>query len=188
MSNTGIREFLWLLVLGAVLGAGAWFATEPDFASALGTNVETASVEEHRKRLSDGGDSGDDVKEASGIPVVTQVDFNAVMSVYFGAENVQFIDARDAGTYEAGHVPGALHFDAERLDADEAYGHATLESIPRDHAVIVYCSGGNCDLSMRLGRNLIVRGFRNVLVYEGGWSEWISEGAPTEEGASQEVK
>jgi len=185
--NAGIREMLWLMVLGAVLGAGAWFATEPDFGAALGNATETASVDEHRDRLARAA-ADDEGATGEGIPVVTNVDFETLMSVYLGADNVHFIDARDAGTYEAGHLPGAVHLDAERLDADETHGQAVIDAIPRKDAVVVYCSGGNCDLSMRLGRNLIARGFRNVLVYEGGWSEWVAEGAPVEEGAAQEGK
>jgi rhodanese-related sulfurtransferase len=184
--NEGVRELLWLMVLGGVLGAGAWFATEPDFASALGTNARSATVDEHLERLKGAGSAEAAGEDAGSIPLVTNVDFNTVMTVYFGAENVHFIDARDAGTFEAGHVPGAIHIDAERLDVDEAHGQAMLNAVPRQHAVVVYCSGGNCDLSMRLGRNLIARGFRNVLVFEGGWSEWVAEGAPSEEGAARE--
>ncbi len=187
-TNPGIREMLWLMVLGCVLGAGAWFAMEPDFGAALGTNAQSATLEEHRDRLEEGAAPGGDEEESGAIPVVTKVDFETLMTVYFGEDNAHFIDARDAGTYEAGHVPGAIHLDAERLSADEAHGQAAIDPIPRNHAVVVYCSGGNCDLSMRLGRNLIARGFRNVLVFEGGWSEWVAEGAPVEEGGSREGK
>ena len=42
---------------------------------------------------------------------------NGVLDVasQLGQQTVTFIDARDQGTYEAGHIPGALYIDAERL-------------------------------------------------------------------------
>jgi len=170
-----------LIVLsGALIGGVAWAIQQPDFEAALAP-PEEASADEMEALLQDSpAPSQEEVKKE--IPTPKMVSFIDVASRFFNQPTVRFIDARDAGTYEAGHIPGALNIDAERLGADPLIGADLLADVPKTHVLIVYCSGGQCDLSKRLATNLIVRGYGKVLVFEGGWNEWTDEGQPVEEG------
>ena len=47
------------------------------------------------------------------------------LQVVFGQLR-SLIDARDAGSYEAGHIPGAILMDAEKLDSDPLFDQAKL--------------------------------------------------------------
>ena len=170
-----------LIVLsGALIGGVAWAIQQPDFEAALAP-PEEASAQEVEALLQDSPPASQE-KGKEEIPTPKMVSFIDVASRFFNQPTVRFIDARDAGTYEAGHIPGALNIDAERLGADAFIGADLLADIPKTHVLIVYCSGGQCDLSKRLATNLIVRGFGKVLVFDGGWNEWTDEGQPVEEG------
>ena len=158
----------------------------PDFEAAL-EPPEEASADELQAMLEapnepEKQDEQEMESPPTGIPVPKMVSFLDVASQFFGQETVTFIDARDQGTYEAGHIPGALHIDAERLGSDPLVGADVLASVAQSQVLIVYCSGGQCDLSRKLATNLIVRGYPKVLVFEGGWNEWVEEGQPEEEG------
>ena len=169
-----------VIASGALIGVVAWLIQSPDFEAAL-MPPEEATAEEMEALLEEAPVDGDQAK-SNEIPIPKMVSFLDVASRFFGQPNVTFIDARDVGTFEAGHIPGALNIDAERLDSDPMVGSDTLKKTPKTNVLIVYCSGGQCDLSNRLASNLIARGFLKVLVFEGGWNEWTDEGQPTEEG------
>jgi rhodanese-related sulfurtransferase len=122
------------------------------------------------------GDSG------GAVEVKQVADFLDVRTKLFGQKNVTFVDARDEPTYEQGHIPGAVPLDAEKAAANRSYFEAGISRIPRDHTVVVYCSGGTCDLSMQLARMLVAEKYTKVLVYEGGFSEWVEEGGEQKQG------
>lgn len=96
------------------------------------------------------------------------------------------VDARDAGEYAEGHIPGAVNLPYDDVVTDPA----RLESFdPHGKPIVVYCGGGTCELSMNLGFALVNAGKKKVLVYTGGWPEWSSSGnaiakGPTPGGAS----
>ena len=173
------REIALVIGSGALIGGIAFAIQSPDFEKALAPPEEASSAE-LEAMLQEGNTP--ETAESEEIPVPKMVTFLDVASRFFGQPGVHFIDARDAGSYEAGHIPGAILMDAEKLDSDPLFDQAKIAELPRTDVLIVYCSGGQCDLSRRLGTNLVTRGFTKVLVYEGGWNEWTEEGQPTEEG------
>lgn len=103
----------------------------------------------------------------------------AVAKAFFEAGGALFIDAREADEYAAGHIPNAIrmtHNDA-MVDPDR------LRTLPvRGRPIIAYCSGGDCEASHDLARDLIGAGHHKVMVYTGGFPEWSSSGQPTEKG------
>jgi hydroxyacylglutathione hydrolase len=86
-----------------------------------------------------------------------EVDAPAVIDVRFDAE------------WQAGHIPGAIHIEAGRLQVGEL-------QLPRDRLTIVHC--GHADRST-VGISLLERrGYRNLALLEGGMSAWESAGYP----------
>ena len=55
---------------------------------------------------------------------------------------------------------------------------------PAGRPIVVYCSGGDCELSMNLAKLMLENGKRKVLVYEGGFPEWQGAGMPVAKGAN----
>ncbi len=77
------------------------------------------------------------------------------------------IDARDAGQFAKGHIPGAINMDWRQVLAKR-------ESIPKDKPVLIYCNTGS--LSAQAGFALRVAGWENVRILQGGMEEWKAKG------------
>jgi rhodanese-related sulfurtransferase len=77
------------------------------------------------------------------------------------------IDARDAGQFAKGHIPGAINMDWRQVLAKRS-------SIPKDKPVLIYCNTGS--LSAQAGFALRVAGWENVRILQGGMEEWKAKG------------
>lgn len=85
------------------------------------------------------------------------------------------VDARDTELYVAGHIEGAVSLPLAEF---ERLLPAFRDSVPKERAVIVYCSGFGCPDSFDLGVLLIGAGYPDVRVFEGGFPEWRDAGLP----------
>lgn len=77
------------------------------------------------------------------------------------------IDARDAGQFAKGHIPGAIHMDWRQV-------LARRNEIPKNRPVLIYCNTGS--LSAQAGFALRVAGWDNVRILQGGMEEWKAKG------------
>jgi rhodanese-related sulfurtransferase len=77
------------------------------------------------------------------------------------------IDARDAGQFAKGHIPGAIHMDWRQVLAKR-------NDIPKNKPVLIYCNTGS--LSAQAGFALRVAGWDNVRILQGGMEEWKAKG------------
>ena len=77
------------------------------------------------------------------------------------------IDARDAGQFAKGHIPGAVNMDWRQVLAKR-------NSIPKNKPVLIYCNTGS--LSAQAGFALRVAGWDNVRILQGGMEEWKAKG------------
>jgi rhodanese-related sulfurtransferase len=82
---------------------------------------------------------------------------------------VTIIDVRYAGDYSRGHIDGAISLPYYRLDKI---------TLPKDKALVTYCSGIGCSLSQEAAMKLKELGYTNVRVLLGGISEWELKGQP----------
>lgn len=78
-----------------------------------------------------------------------------------------FLDTRTSVEYEVSHIPGAEFVDYEAFDMSQ------LVDLPRDTAIVVYCSVGY--RSERIGEQLLEAGFTNVSNLYGGIFSWKNE-------------
>lgn len=77
------------------------------------------------------------------------------------------IDARDAGQFAKGHIPGAINMDWRQVLAQR-------DRIPKNKPVLIYCNTGS--LSAQAGFALRVAGWENVRILQGGMEEWKAKG------------
>jgi rhodanese-related sulfurtransferase len=77
------------------------------------------------------------------------------------------IDARDAGQFAKGHIPGAINMDWRQVLAKR-------NTIPKDKPVLIYCNTGS--LSAQAGFALRVAGWDNLRILQGGMEEWKAKG------------
>ncbi len=90
-----------------------------------------------------------------------------------GKEGI-IIDSRLPDYYHEGHIAGAINIPFEEIDNFVT----KLMEIPQDTMVVVYCDGGECELSFDLAMFMIDLGYGKVYVYEGGWEEWSAAVLP----------
>jgi rhodanese-related sulfurtransferase len=102
---------------------------------------------------------------------------------FFDEGDCIFLDARETKYYEEAHIAGALSWPTDEFDSLlEKY----REKIPYDQCVVAYCIGGACDESSHLATSLLVEGWKEVYLYEGGIQEWQAVGYPTETGPQKD--
>ena len=77
------------------------------------------------------------------------------------------IDARDAGQFAKGNIPGSVNMDWRQV-------LARRNEIPKDRTVLIYCNTGT--LSAQAGFALRVAGWDNVRILQGGMVEWSAKG------------
>lgn len=77
------------------------------------------------------------------------------------------IDARDAGQFAKGNIPGSVNMDWRQV-------LARRNDIPKDRMVLIYCNTGT--LSAQAGFALRVAGWDNVRILQGGMAEWNAKG------------
>jgi rhodanese-related sulfurtransferase len=92
-----------------------------------------------------------------------------------------FVDARNQEQYRQGHIPGAWLLDHFRI---ERYIDEVLPMCQGAEAVVVYCSGGQCEDSEYVVGDLLNFGINPSVIhlYVDGLEEWIDKGMPLELG------
>lgn len=88
---------------------------------------------------------------------------------------MRLVDARTDKWFD-----GTLIAGAQRLPAD-ATEEAIVKILPQKaELVVVYCGGGQCPASKNLAQRLVDYGYKHVIDYHGGISEWKGNNKPTE--------
>ena len=105
----------------------------------------------------------------------------------YEAGTAQFVDARKAEEFEAGHLEGAISIPSIEVDL---YLERIFETLSFDQPVIIYCEGGDCESSHVVYEFLILNGFpsESLYIYFPGWEVLGNEetGLPIAEGAYDE--
>lgn len=89
------------------------------------------------------------------------------------------LDARSTDVYAAGHIPGALNLPA--ADFEGVYPGLKAK-IAAASLLVVYCDGGDCELSHDLAAVLKDLGHGPVQLFAGGFDAWMEAGNDMREG------
>jgi len=87
-----------------------------------------------------------------------------------------FVDARDEKDYRKDHLPGAVNLPMRNWN--QAWPQVG-PGLPREARLVLYCYGGPCGLSTRMGKRLLELGYEHPIVLRRGWGEWTKAGYPT---------
>ena len=68
-------------------------------------------------------------------------------------------------------IPGSRRVPVDRVGRELAATH-----LPKDTAIVVYCSGPTCPNSRQAAEKLVAYGYTNVRLFEGGLEEWKAAG------------
>lgn len=126
------------------------------------------------------------VPEGNDLPVIPDLGRPLQMQLpavkrFFDAKAALMVDAREPGEFAEGHIPGAINMPYDQVITDPA----RIEALdPQGKAIIIYCGGGTCEVSMNLAFRMVEQGKKKVLVFMGGWPEWQAAGYPVSKGDS----
>jgi rhodanese-related sulfurtransferase len=88
---------------------------------------------------------------------------------------VIFVDARYAEDYKEGHIPGAILLPFEMFDD---YWAGVEPKLPKDHKIVTYCGGSDCEMSLFLARLLRDKGYKDIDIFYGGAEQWREHKMP----------
>ncbi|MBT4784100.1 MAG: rhodanese-like domain-containing protein [Candidatus Marinimicrobia bacterium] len=117
----------------------------------------------------------EDVEIKSNEPILAAISIE--QAKLFFDDEVLFVDARDEGYFEAGHIKGAMKniFLYELIFNIE-------EKQNKNTPLVVYCGDPGCGDSEQLAYDLKDSGFTKLYVFKGGWLEWSKAGYPSDVG------
>lgn len=103
----------------------------------------------------------------------------AKAKAFYDRGGLRVLDAREEHEFAEGHIAGAEAAPYDLMVADIDW----LESTAADpRPILVYCGGGDCELSLNLGFELCQNGHAKVLVLKDGFPDWETAGYPVEHG------
>lgn len=92
-----------------------------------------------------------------------------------GQKTAAWLDARDRASYEAGHIPGAIHLPLNEVKADDR----RLRGVD---VLVVYGNEYNSPIAEAMSKRLMALGFKDVRTLRGGLEAWRDAGNAIETG------
>ena len=91
-----------------------------------------------------------------------------------GDKDFVLLDVRDAGSYAAGHIKGAVNIYYDPA-GDPMSRQMTLMALPMDRLVVTYCDCTDDDSSAKVADELLMLGYDTdkVNVLSGGSLKWV---------------
>jgi len=97
---------------------------------------------------------------------IQRIDKEAIKTEVIG-KDVQLVDVRTPGEYNAGHIDDAVNFDL----SDRTTFMKQIETLDKDQPVYLYCLVGS--RSAYAAKILRSKGFTRIFDYSGGYNDWI---------------
>ncbi|WP_127022662.1 rhodanese-like domain-containing protein [Flagellimonas beolgyonensis] len=97
---------------------------------------------------------------------IQRIDKEAIKTEVIG-KDVQLVDVRTPGEYNAGHIDDAVNFDL----SDRTTFMKQIETLDKDQPVYLYCLVGS--RSGYAAKILRSKGFTQIFDYSGGYNDWI---------------
>ena len=95
------------------------------------------------------------------------------------------VDAQNRQDYESKHAVSAVSLPYYGYDDFVA---SFEERVSKDTPLYIYCYGSSCQLSIRVAKRLVLLGYRNMHVVQGGIERWVEAGLPVETGVDEVQK
>ncbi|MBN9400392.1 MAG: HIT domain-containing protein ['Candidatus Kapabacteria' thiocyanatum] len=102
--------------------------------------------------------------------VVREVGLSAFRTL-LKSPHLLLIDARIPESYAKGHIAGAINIDGNSAEAEIP----RILQLPQDRIVVIYCDGGECELSHHVAETMKKFNFGPIFIYTGGWAEWSKQ-------------
>jgi len=171
MMDRIIKQITFIFLLATLLGlARFYFLKDDDF-----TLIKEARVlQETEVEVSESGEAIFIIPDFMTEPMMASLEFT---KYFFDNNRAIFVDAREPEEFDISHIAGAINIPFDYYDEYMD----TIDALNYDDVFIIYCSGGECSLSLDLADVFFGdKAFENVFVFEGGLPAWQDAGYPTE--------
>ncbi len=107
------------------------------------------------------------------------ISFVRPLNAFIKAQNneVLFIDAMPSGFYEKGHIKGAMNLPLATFDF---MYDLTLADVDKTKGIIIYGRTISKHYDVEVANKLVIRGYKNIMILEGGLDIWRRTGLPVE--------
>ena len=109
------------------------------------------------------------------LKTIPECDVHEVRNKIEQSQNFILVDVREDREWVQGNIPSSIHIGKGVIERDVA------NLIPNQETeVVLYCQGGY--RSALAGENLKAMGYKNVLSMSGGFSDWVNNNFPVNQG------
>jgi rhodanese-related sulfurtransferase len=166
-----IKQITFILILSILLGLVRFYFLKDDDFTLI---KEVRVLQEAESQVSNSGEALFTVPDFMTEPMMASLEFT---KYFFDNKKAVFVDARESEEFEVSHIAGAINIPFDYYDEYMD----TIDALKYDEVFILYCSGGECSLSLDLADIFFIdKAFENVFVFEGGLPAWQDAGYPTE--------
>jgi rhodanese-related sulfurtransferase len=118
-------------------------------------------------------------KEDVVLPDIPRVTTEQLKQMIDKGESVVVIDTRDSGSYEAGHIKGAINI-YYNPTADPTERQMMLIALPMDKLIVTYCDCTDDANSAKLADEIYKLGYDRdkVKILSGGSLRWVEQKYP----------
>ena len=166
-----IKQITFIVLLSTALGLARFYLLKDDDFMLIKTPrvLQTADVQ-----VSNSGESVFTIPDFMTEPMVASLEFTKYL---FDNKKAVFVDARESEEFELSHIAGAINIPFDYYDEYMD----VIDVLKYDDVYIIYCSGGECSLSLDLADLFFgEKAFENVFVFEGGLPAWQDAGYSVE--------
>ena len=102
---------------------------------------------------------------------------NLELSKQLFNQSAIFIDARDSIPFSEGHIEGSINIPWDNSSDEQI--NEKLKDLKYDDILVIYCSGGDCTLSIDLAEYIFNElSFEQVFIFDGGYPLWLEDNLP----------
>ncbi len=102
-------------------------------------------------------------------PTIKNIGIDLVKK-YINDRRITLIDARSPEVFSEGKIANAINIYPSGDDKESYFN--SINNLSKDKIILIYCDGGDCDLSHHLANDLLNFGFQKIFIFVGGWEEW----------------
>lgn len=168
--RSAVREALLIVAVAFVLGSISQFSLiVKSFNSSLIAQMQEWQLSQLKAKAQEMN------------PNIRFIDLVSAKKLYDESQAI-FLDARDPDEYTKAHIAGALGLSV----TSAIRGDVPVEEILPDKEafLITYCDGGECDVSVELAKELVLKGYSNGFVLGEGYPGWEAAGYPVKKGGN----
>ena len=171
MMEKTLKQITFILFLSTLLGLVRFYFLKDDEFTLI---KEARVLQEAEVEVTDSGEAVFIIPDFMTEPMMASLEFT---KYFFDNKRAVFVDARESEEFEVSHIAGAINIPFDYYDEYMD----TIDALKYDDVFIIYCSGGECSLSLDLAEVFFGdKVFENVFVFEGGLPAWQDAGYTTE--------